>query len=51
MLGIENQEVDVTKMVEDTLSRSSKVHKEAILKEFKRRDNRAKAEQKRKDEI
>ena len=37
-------------MVRDTLSRKSITHKQAIMAEFKRRDEKAKAEQKEKDD-
>ena len=49
MLGIEKQVQDVTEMLRDTLSQKSLTHKQAILAEFKRREDKANAEQMAKD--
>ena len=50
MLGLEEEIKDITELVSDMAERKSTAHKEAIMREFKRRDEKANEGQKGRDE-
>ena len=49
MLGLEQEVRDVTGLVSDMAARRATAHKQAILREYQRRADKAQAEQEDKD--
>ena len=50
MLGLDQEVEELTNILSETLKRSSNAHANAIRREFQRREDKANAEQKQKDD-